>query len=264
MTETTPVTFPDGTTLRVLAHRARAHDFTTWEADFIRALMRFVEPGVVVYDVGAEEGEFSALVASKGASVHLFEPAPGVWPNIRAVFEANGLHPDGVWHGFVGSRPAGDPDRVHEIGTPWPLAADGPLQTESAFACINERPDLPCVTLDDYRGAHLAQHPDLTGLQPDIIMCDVEGAEVLVLQGAQATLSRIRPLVFLSLHPPSFIARFGDPRDPEHAQLQQDHVFRCIAAHGYGMRFLGHDHESHWLFYPAEQHAEVVRKMEGR
>ncbi len=26
----------------------------------------------------------------------------------------------------------------------------------------------------------------------------------------------------------------------------------------------GHDHESHWLFYPAERHAEVTARVEGR
>ena len=43
----------------------------------------------VVYYVGAEEGEMSALCQIWGADVVLFEPNPLVWPNIRAIWEAN-------------------------------------------------------------------------------------------------------------------------------------------------------------------------------
>ena len=49
------------------------------------------------------------------------------------------------------------------------------------------------VTLDRYCAK--------TGLSPEVIKIDVEGAEIDVLRGARKTLTELRPVVFLSVHP---------------------------------------------------------------
>jgi len=52
--------------------------------------------------------------------------------------------------------------------------------------------ELPAVSIDDYC--------DENALTPDLIKVDVEGAEQWVLEGAQKTLERHRPVLIVSLH----------------------------------------------------------------
>lgn len=264
---TVEVQFPAGRRLRVLEHRSRIHDFAAWERCYIEALVALLRPGDVVYDVGAEEGEFAALAATivGGENVHLFEPTPTVWPNIRAVWEANGLDaPGGSWQGFAGAELRGG--RLVRTWPNWPACATGPLQPDGRFSVVTERPDIDCITLDVYA--------EVCGIPPSVVLVDVEGAEVLVVEGARETLRTARPLVFVSVHPADWLARFPAPEriarqrpgSAWHLPLgcEQEHLFRAFAEAGYAARWLGTDHEAHWLFYPEEQRDRVVAALGRR
>ncbi len=78
---------------------------------------------------------------------------------------------------------------------------------------------------------------------PVILKCDVEGAELLVLSGAAAFLSRVRPTLLLSIHP-SALPRFGHTKDG---------VAAFLRGHGYNSRVLACDHEEHWWCEPLPQ-----------
>lgn len=256
--ETTEVEWPLKHRIRVLAHRAKEHDFSAWEREYLEALLRVLKPGMVVYDIGAEEAEFSALAGSVVGSgfVHLFEPVPEVWPNIQAIMDANELDPGGCFAGFVGARTMAPHSHdwrkmveQTEYVVPkalWPKCSQGPIREFSGFAVEVERPDIPSVSLDDYAAA--------TGAWPDVLMIDVEGAEVQVLKGAMNVLREARPLVFCSVHPPVFFEKFGGNQFgqpelvPGEGHDQQEYVFRIMSEAGYHARFLGWDHEAHWLF----------------
>lgn len=253
--DSTEVAFPAGRRLRVLSHRAATHDFAELERANLEALAEVLRPGMVVYDVGTEHGEFAAFAASivGDGKVHCFEPTPEHWPSIRATFEANGIEPGGCWPGFVADRNrASWRDHLREG---WPAVSTmDPLVDETHHSVVTERPDLPAITLDLYAA--------MTGCEPDVITIDVEGAEVLVLDGARNLLDRRRPIVHVSIHPPDFLARFPAPQRiidqrPESARrmpwgCEQEQVFRIMAEHDYRARFIAHDHETHWQFVPAE------------
>lgn len=266
---TQTVMMPNDMPLKVLAHRAKAHDFGTWEAEAIRAisseLLSLTVGGrdAVVYDVGAEEGEFSALwghMVGPG-NVHLFEPTPSVWPNIRATWEANhgGRLPGGMWAGFVGASMRGP----GVISSRWPECSDGNLQNDSRFSVVTERPDIPCITIDAYTNAFAP--PDLVTIDayanacapPDLIAIDVEGAELLVVAGALQTLQghgrRRRPTLAISIHPPEFLSRFGHAGQP----CTQERLFRMLSAIDYVPRWISVDHESHWMFVPRERASDA-------
>ena len=49
------------------------------------------------------------------------------------------------------------------------------------------------ITLDEYCSRH--------NLSPEVIKIDVEGAELRVLKGAKNTISKYKPIIFLSVHP---------------------------------------------------------------
>jgi hypothetical protein len=48
-------------------HRAARPSWGWWEATRLAAMHHFIQPGDVVYDVGAEEGDFPCLFSTWGA-----------------------------------------------------------------------------------------------------------------------------------------------------------------------------------------------------
>lgn len=220
-------------------HRAARPEWPWWEATRLAAMHHVLGGGGgVVWDVGAEEGDFPALWASWGNQVVLAEPNPRVWPNIRRIWEANALPPPvAAWCGFLG-------DEQHHV-TPgpvldgsWPACADGPLIGDHGFCQLGERPDLPCTTVDHLVGLGLPA--------PTAVTMDVEGAEMHVLRGARTTLEWYRPQVFVSVHPEFMEHHYGTP---DGVQL----VRQWMHLRGYPLDrqvFLGVDHEHHWWFRP--------------
>lgn len=108
--------------------------------------------------------------------------------------------------------------------------------SRSTYVCIggDGADALPQYRLDD-----LLAGTDL----PDqlLVKCDVEGAELLVLEGARRILSRFRPEILLSVHPP-FLPRHGHSVEA---------VARFLSDLGYEWTCYDRDHEEHWHARPA-------------
>jgi len=238
MTEMIPTEINGRWTLLLPEHRAVRPEWPYWEAQRLAAMAHVIGPGDVVYDIGAEEGDFPALWASWGADVVLFEPNERVWPNIRAIFEANRLthRLKGAHIGFAG------PESRHSLSKlpqEWPEAAFGPIIGDHGFCNLSERPDLDVVTIDEcWR--------DLGAPRPTVITMDVEGAEFEVIQGAFETLRDVRPKVFVSIHQ-EFARDMYGMRDVTGA------IVTYMGAHDYDAEHICTDHESHWKFTPREE-----------
>lgn len=215
-------------------HRAARPEWPWWEATRLAAMRPLIGAGSVVWDVGAEEGDFPALWASWGASVVMAEPNPAVWPNIRLIWEANELpDPAGCWPGFLGDTIVDLPSTLSS--GPWPACADGPVIGDHGFCQLGERPDLPATRIDWLI--------DQGWPAPSVLTMDVEGAELHVLHGARSTLEHHRPDVFVSIHPEFMAHHYG-------IQQGVDTVRTYMADLGYHDQFLSIDHEHHWWFQP--------------
>lgn len=205
-----------------------------WESERLAHLHQTIRPGDLVVDVGTEEGDLSALMAQFGAKVFLAEPNPKVWPNIRAIFEANGLSHFGAWPGFLGDS---ENERFVDLGQfdylaeHWPECAFGPIIGDHGFAQLNqnENPELPIP----------ASTIDALFLTPDIITMDVEGSELRVLKGAERTLRKHHPTVYVSVHPDFMRDEYGD--DP--AELAD-----FLDSLGYSCELLADVHELHYVW----------------
>lgn len=213
-------------------HRALRPEWPWWEATRIAAMRHHLDDSDVVYDIGAEEGDMPALWASWGCDVVLAEPNPRVWPNIRAIWQANELVPHGTWVGFVGAADKLRHKVVERDG--WPECAFGELIGDHGFLNLSERPDVDVVTIDTLAARHKP---------PTAITIDVEGAEMEVLKGAGHTLAAHRPKVWVSIHP-EFMADMYAVDDGLAV------VRSFMAAHDYDEQFLSIDHEHHWMFLP--------------
>jgi FkbM family methyltransferase len=146
-------------------------------------------PGMVFYDLGSNIGLFTLLAArrvGKRGRVFSFEPDLGVAARLRRNIARNGFAnvtvvDAGVWSAsgnvnFLASD-ASSPD--HGTGK---FLDEG--QAEQGIP-------IRCVALDDF----IATAPP-----PDAIKCDVEGAEVEALRGAEGLLKSHRPWIVCEMH----------------------------------------------------------------
>lgn len=262
-------------------HRAQREEWATgWEPERLDSMYANLRPGMVLYDIGTEEGDLSALFAKwvRGCTVvdcpcqdgdscnyedvalpdgelseamtrpdgwHrggivMVEPNPRVWPNIRVIWEANDM-PAPLW---TLSGFVGDTDHLLErrdMGVPWPECAGGPVIGDHGFLNIKESPFLPAVTVDTIAAQFATP--------PDAITMDIEGAEILAARGMQHTLAEHRPLVWVSVHAEAMFHDWGVYQAEFHSAFHQ---------HGYEKQFLGFDHEQHWFYYPGERRDHVV------
>lgn len=223
-----------GWTLRLPSHRAiqwlRDPNF---ERERIRTMAQVIRPDHVVFDIGAEQGDMSALWASLvfDGGVVLVEPNPKVWPCIRATFEENGLPaPFARFVGFCGTEDNDAGKGLVQGG--WPDDADGTIDPAAGFLHLAED-TAPSVSLD-----YVAL---TTTYAPDVITIDVEGAELEVLKGAEQVLKSYRPTVFVSVHERFMAHHFGQrPAD----------LYALFDEYDYRLFHLGSDHEQHVMAVP--------------
>jgi FkbM family methyltransferase len=200
-----------------------------------------IKPGDVVYDVGTEEGDLSALYAQwvgDRGGVCLFEPNPRVWPNSRIIWSANGLRkPLGYWVGFASDVTEDFPPNLDfDLGDQdgWPSCAYGEVIRDHGFRQLAESTDnTPQITLDDFAFR--------TNTIPDVITIDVEGSELRVLKGATKLLSAIHPVIFCSVHPMFMDAMY---------QQTEEELWEFMDSMRYEKTWLAQDHETHWMLTP--------------
>lgn len=209
------------------------HDIWTegngWETERLDALHDEIEEGDVVYDVGAELGDFTTLFALWGAEVGIIEPSVRMWPSIKTIWNMNvDRQPLFTFTGFASDLTSGFVNA--SVSNSWPNEANGPLMQEPGFCHLDEQRDLPQVTIDDLAGIH----------PPDILTIDIEGSELACLHGARKTLrERTIRAVFVSIHPGFMRDRWGHtPQD----------LLDFMSEVGYTGEHLATDHEEHWKF----------------
>lgn len=210
---------------------------SAWERVRLASMQAHLKPGMVLYDVGTEHGWLSAVYGAftGHGNMVLIEPSPEMWINIRKTWDANGLDdPIASFQMFCGASPS-TPSR---FAPPWPECSDGFAEADEcpamAYRYIGDA-EIPTTTIDQIAAS--------TKRPPDAITVDVEGFEMAVMRGAEKTLRKHRPLVWISVHE-DLMERAGWPD----VQELYDFMTSC----GYGREFLGRDHEAHNFLAPLE------------
>ncbi len=148
-----------------------------YEAEMLEDLRERLAPGGLFVDVGANIGNHALFAAAVcGARVLAFEPSPKLAEHCAANLDANG----------VGERAT-----VFRLGVgsckgrarlrPGPAGNAGMTRLEAGQG------EVEVVRLDDV----------LEGMSPAAIKVDVEGMEAAVLLGAQETILRTRPVLYV-------------------------------------------------------------------
>lgn len=166
----------------------------TTEPELQQILPEILEPGYVVYDLGANVGFFTVLAArlvgDKGR-VYAFEPLPANLEGLRHNLALNNLRHVEVIASAVSDVSGMTDLDVYDHGVMAKIATSDSVDFQGGRAIANTIP-VSVVTLDE-------QVRD--GMRPpDVIKIDIEGAEVAALRGARHTLAAHRPVLICSLH----------------------------------------------------------------
>jgi FkbM family methyltransferase len=153
------------------------------EAQLLCKLM--TGPGTVI-EVGANIGSHTVMLARQaaafGAEVIAFEPQPVVFQNLCANLALNAIGNVRAWPQACGAKTETvffeRPDYTQQGNF-------GGVSMQTAAA--PNRVAVPCVRLDDVLGDETVS----------LIKLDVEGFELSALQGAEQTLRRCRPILYM-------------------------------------------------------------------
>ncbi len=147
------------------------------------AFEREINPGMVIYDIGANVGFYSLLganLAGSSGKVVAFEPFHRNVEYIQRHIELNKFHNIDVLEVAVSNKSG---KGFFEAGG---SIATGHLSEQGSI-------EVRTITLDEYI-------LEGTAPKPDVIKVDVEGAEHEVFKGAQELIQKWRPLIFLDTH----------------------------------------------------------------
>lgn len=215
-------------------HRADRDAWYTekgWEKQRHKSMKEHIGEGDVVYYVGAEEGEFPALCSKWGADVVMFEPNPLVWSNIKAIWDANKLKkPLAFYAGFASNKTTHQIDKTVTFED---IATKEVIGNHGFKELYLEADNYPQIQIDTVVNAKYKP--------PTVITMDVEGSEYQVLLGAEETIKKFKPKIWLSLHAEFVFYQWG---------MYSREIRDWIIDKGYEETFLEWEHEAHFLYLP--------------
>jgi FkbM family methyltransferase len=176
-----------------------------WEPHVERCLRELLRPGDVGYDIGANLGYFSAVMAQAvgpTGRVYAFEPIPETFQRLELCRSLNGFEQLEPLQLALGADQG-------ELTLHWDPRVAGQA---SAHSAQGEVVSVPVRRLDDLvSSGRIAP--------PRVMKIDVEGHELEVLRGSMETLSHSRPAVIFELNEP-MAARAGWARTQVTALLR--------------------------------------------
>ncbi len=159
----------------------------TFETGTTTVLRRLLHPGAITFDVGANIGWYTTLfaVSAPRGHCHAFEPQPSVFEQLVVNSRMNGIDDKVTLNNVALADRAGTTTLYRFSRQPHGHASMAPTIGVSAQ-------EITCntTTLDQYRQEHSVERVDL-------IKVDVEGAELLVLKGAEGSISLECPPMWL-------------------------------------------------------------------
>ena len=166
----------------------------TYEPELQSALRELIPSGAVIYDVGANIGYVSLLLAKAAGEqgqVYAFEALPENGERWRKNVALNKKQARmKLFAGAVTEAPGPVHFMVHTSGGMGKAAGSAGRDDKYVSEII-----VPGISMDEF--VYGQNHPE-----PQVVKMDIEGGEVLALPGMQRVLNEARPLMLMELHGP--------------------------------------------------------------
>ncbi|MEM6263208.1 MAG: FkbM family methyltransferase [Bacteroidota bacterium] len=163
-----------------------------YETDMAEKFHKYVKPGSVVFDVGANAGYFtmlSGMLTGNTGKVYAFEPMPANLSLLNHHLSANE-----VTNVEVISKALSNQKGEVQFTNSDNLAANTYVADSPMFQQSSGTITVETISMDEL----LEENPEVR--PPNLIKIDVEGAELDVLKGARKTFLNHRPILFLATH----------------------------------------------------------------
>lgn len=210
-----PFTLPGDCAVR-LHPRLQAIDPKRYEPDVGNVLDRFTRPGMTVVDVGAHVGlhtlRLSKRVGPSGRVIAV-EPSPANAGLLRRHLEWNAASNVTVIEAVVGAT-----DSEIEFNFRADALDFGGFANSLAYQIGGQTETIRMASIDSL----------CASVTPSVIKIDTEGAEMLVIRGARATLERAPVSLIVAFHPEAMVALQSTPRE----------LVSLLATYGYAGRHL--------------------------
>lgn len=221
--------------------------YETTETEFLKAI---TQDNGVILDIGANCGWYALALARHcpSARIHAFEPIPHTHEILERNIRHNGLH------NIEAHRLAfSDQEAILEfLYTPNCSGATSQALAGQPGSQENlQKVSCPATTLDRF----CTQHE----LAPQIIKCDVEGAELIVIRGAEAILAQHKPVILIELLR-KWARQFGyHPNDV--VELLGRHGYQAYTLSTEGLRHCpgidAETRETNFVFLHEQKHREI-------
>jgi FkbM family methyltransferase len=166
----------------------------TYEPELQTALRELIKPGMVIYDVGANIGYVSLLLAKatgETGKVYAFEALPENVERWRRNVALNGMEARlSLFAGAVTQTSGLVRFLVHSSGGMGKAAGSAGRRAK-----YQSEISVPGISLDEF--VYGQGNPS-----PQVVKMDIEGGEVLALPGMRRVLEEARPLMLMELHGP--------------------------------------------------------------
>lgn len=158
--------------------------FEPIESDMMEAL---IQRRRVFFDIGAAAGWYSLLFAKQfpELTVHAFEPLPTTFALLKKHVALNGLNSI-IMHNFGFANE--DTERIFSLNA-----------AGSGNAAMANHDTAGASDQHRCRVRKLDHFVSESGIMPDFIKCDVEGAELFVIEGGLETFRKARPIFFAEM-----------------------------------------------------------------
>ncbi len=166
----------------------------TYEPELQAALRELIQPGTIIYDVGANIGYVSLLLSKasgQAGKVYAFEALPANAERWRRNMALNGMgNRLSLFSGAVTQTSGPVTFLVHASGGMGKAAGSAGRQDQYLSEI-----SVPGISLDEF--VYVQGNP-----APEVVKMDIEGGEVLALPGMRRVLAEARPLMLMELHGP--------------------------------------------------------------
>lgn len=226
-------------------------NFQNYEEKDASMILKLVPVRGVVFDVGANMGWYSLLIARqvKGCQIHAFEPIPKTYSFLIKNIELNQASGVSAHHFGLSNERKDLTFYFYPEGS-----------GNASSANLSERSDTERVIchverLDDFARTN--------NLHVDFIKCDVEGAELFAFQGAIETLKRDKPIVFTEMLR-KWAAKFNYHPN-EIIVLFVSLGYRCFYAEGAVLieldEMTDETVETNFFFLHSEKHQRIISEL---